>query len=528
MKLNNLLVSLEPWLGLDAPVAEVKPTQSVVLTFGTLPVNTAQMPEQAGMEVISCDRELAYVVLAYHKQHEQQVLEELKNKGWTRVDLPDVKGAPSQAKGEIKNRLDEISREREEITNEALALIKYKPELEFLYDYLQIQKDRWAFWENSGETDKTFYVEGWVPETKTEQLKTALNDAAPLSYIVLTDADEDDDVPTVLQNPKIVEPFELITELYSLPGKNDIDPNIFMAPFFFVFFGMMVSDAGYGLILALVSGLAMKKIKPKGLAKKLLGLLFLGGVSTFFWGAVFGGWFGDIIKIKPLWMNPLNDPMKLLIFSFVLGIIQIYTGLFLKGYKKIRDGNAMDALLDQGLWLVFLTGFVMFALPGMGQLAKVVVIAGAAGLVLTQGRHQKSPISKLTSGLLSLYDVTGYLSDVLSYSRVLALGLATGVIATVINTMAKLIGVNIIGYVFMVILLIGGHIFNVAINALGAYVHSSRLQYVEFFSKFYEGGGRAFKPFKVKTSYIELSSKDLSSAEQIKYHSKMPTAVSNN
>jgi V/A-type H+-transporting ATPase subunit I len=203
-------------------------------------------------------------------------------------------------------------------------------------------------------------------------------------------------------------------------------------------------------------------------------------------------------------MNPLDDPIRLLIFSFILGIIQIYTGLCLQAYKNIRDGNTTAALFDQGMWMIFLAGCIMFALPGMAQVAKIVAIAGAIGLVLTQGRHQRNPVLKLGSGILSLYDATGFLSDVLSYSRVLALGLATGVIATVINTMGELIGVNFIGYIFMIILLIGGHLFNIAINALGAYVHSSRLQYVEFFSKFYEGGGRAFQPFKINTKYINL------------------------
>lgn len=277
-----------------------------------------------------------------------------------------------------------------------------------------------------------------------------------------------------------------------------------MAPFFFIFFGMMVSDAGYGILLALASFLAIKKIKPKGMAKKLLELLLLGGISTLIWGAIFGGWFGGLIPLPPIWINPIEDPMSLLVFSFILGLIQIYTGLILKAYINIKDGDLLSALFDQGFWLVLLTGCIMFALPGTAQAAKIVAIVGAVGLILTQGRTQKNPIQKLLSGVMSLYDITGYLSDVLSYSRVLALGLATGVIGTVINTMAELVGVNIIGYIAMVLILVIGHVFNIAINALGAYVHSSRLQYVEFFSKFYEGGGRAFNPFRINTRYINL------------------------
>lgn len=160
--------------------------------------------------------------------------------------------------------------------------------------------------------------------------------------------------------------------------------------------------------------------------------------------------------------------------------------------------------MDQGLWLVLLTGLVMMAFPNLAGIAKYVTAAGAIGLVLTQGRSQKNILKKFMSGLLSLYNVTSYLSDVLSYSRLLALGLATGVIATVINTMARMLGVNIFGYIAMLLVLIGGHLFNVAVNALGAYVHSSRLQYIEFFGKFYEGGGKPFQPLRIDTKYVDL------------------------
>jgi V/A-type H+-transporting ATPase subunit I len=190
--------------------------------------------------------------------------------------------------------------------------------------------------------------------------------------------------------------------------------------------------------------------------------------------------------------------------SFGLGLIQIYTGIILSAYKNIRKGKIVDAFMDEGLWLVLLTGLVMMAFPNLAGIAKYVTAAGAIGLVLTQGRSQKNILKKFMSGLLSLYNVTSYLSDVLSYSRLLALGLATGVIATVINTMARMLGVNIFGYIAMLLVLIGGHLFNVAVNALGAYVHSSRLQYIEFFGKFYEGGGKPFQPLRIDTKYVDL------------------------
>jgi V/A-type H+-transporting ATPase subunit I len=187
-----------------------------------------------------------------------------------------------------------------------------------------------------------------------------------------------------------------------------------------------------------------------------------------------------------------------------MGLVQIYAGIILSAYKNIREGHVADAIMDQGFWLVLLTGLLMFAMPELATVGKYMAIVGAVGLILTQGRAQKSIIKKFTSGVLSLYDITGYLSDVLSYSRLLALGLTTGVIATVINTMAKTVSGSIIGYIVMALIIIGGHVFNLAINVLGAFVHSSRLQYIEFFGKFYDSGGRAFDPLKVKTTYVEL------------------------
>lgn len=512
MKLHNTITALLPWQELDVDIQDINDTEKAAVQVGSFPTKNLEMVNkllkekapESSLQQVSVERELTNVLLAYHKDRNNEVSEILKDFGWSKVELPKLQGSPRECIKKAEKRISEIETEQQQIIEEAKTLLRHKPELEIAYDYYTILKQRKDVFENTGKTNHSFYLEGWVSEQDMETVKSKLEKAVDGISISFRDPKDDEDVPTVVKNPKLVEPYELITELYSMPSRRDIDPNIFMAPFFFVFFGMMVSDAGYGIVMAVLAAVAMKMIKPKGMAKKLFGLIFLGGVSTFIWGAVFGGWFGDLIKLPPIWINPLSDPIRLLIFSFVLGIIQIYTGLFLQAYKNIRDGNTLNAIFDQGFWMVFLAGFILFAFPGMAQVAKTVVIVGAVGLVLTQGRHQKNPIMKVASGVLSLYDVTGYLSDVLSYSRVLALGLATGVIATVINTMGRLIGVNWLGYIFMAILLIGGHLFNIAINALGAYVHSSRLQYVEFFSKFYEGGGRAMLPFKINTKYTNL------------------------
>lgn len=516
MKLASTVDILKPWEGLDIPLQELKPTRKVAVYVGTLPTGSVdqvkaslgeKVPESS-LEVISTDRELSNVLLVYLKSVEQEVSEIRKENSWSRVELPPVEGTPSQVIDRALKKQKEFEAARQRIADRAVELSESREQLEVVYDYYNMLLSRMDVESTTGNTSKTFYMEGWVTASDAGEIEKAVLDRVPESYITFSDPKEEDDVPVVLKNPGVVEPFEMITDLYSLPGKNDFDPNVLVSIFYFIFFGMMISDAGYGIVLTLLGFWALKAIKPSGMAKKLFGLIALGGISTVFWGAMFGGWFGDLLPARPIWMNPLEDPMSLLIFSFILGVIQIYVGLGAAAYKNIKAGKVLDAVFDQGLWALFLAGLIMFVLPPLAGIAKVLSVAGAVGLVLTQGRNKKNIIGKLSSGLLSLYDVTGYLSDVLSYSRILALGLATGVIATVVNTMAKMLGFNIIGYVLMVVALLVGHVFNIAINALGAYVHSSRLQYVEFFGKFYEGGGRAFNPFVVKTKYTNLMSEE--------------------
>ncbi len=512
MKLNNIIEVLKPWEGLDIPIEEIKATDTVRIYTGTLSADGVEgvkdrleeTAPESHLEIVSTDSESAHVLLVYHKSLEEKISDILKESSWSKEDLPREEGTAAEVIARAKEQIAGFDRIRQEIADKAVSLSGIRQKMEFLYDYYNALAERKSVVAATGETARTFYMEGWIPETGMEKVKMAILRDIPEACIAFSDPGEDDDVPVVVDNPKIVRPYEMITDLYSPPGKKDIDPNILVAPFFFIFFGMMISDAGYGIVLALIGFWALKTMKPEGTMKKLFGLVALGGISTLFWGAMFGGWFGDLIKIPALWINPLKDPMILLMFSFVLGIIQIYVGLGAMAYRNIKAGKIMDAVFDQGFWYLLLTGLIMFAFPAAAGPAKILSLAGAAGLVLTQGRTKKNILGKVSSGILSLYGVTGYLSDVLSYSRILALGLATGVIGIVVNTMAKMLGFNIIGYLLMVVVLIVGHIFNIAINALGAYVHSSRLQYVEFFSKFYDGGGRTFSPFRLKTKYTKL------------------------
>ena len=301
----------------------------------------------------------------------------------------------------------------------------------------------------------------------------------------------------------------------------------------------MLSDAAYGVIVAVVCGIRVWKfprISP-GMWKSQK--LFLRcGLSTIVRGVRFGGYFGNIVdivtekftgtKITPpaLWFIPLNEPMKLLLYSLLFGVIHLFTGLAIKGYLCIKDRKYMDFFCDVVLWFMLLIGLILMLLPSelfasiaqmeivfpgwLNTLAKGLAVIGAAGIVLMSGRGNKNPALRLALGAYDLYNITGWLSDVLSYSRLLALGLATGVIASVINQMGSMLPNNVIGIIFFILIFIVGHSMNLAINLLGAYVHTNRLQFVEFFGKFYEGGGRPFHPFRENTKYAEIKEETLS------------------
>ena len=327
--------------------------------------------------------------------------------------------------------------------------------------------------------------------------------------------------------------MEGIVESYGLPHAGEIDPTTIMSFFYVFFFGMMLSDAAYGAVVAIVCAILVKKYPrmSQSMAKSLK-LFFYCGVSTLVWGVLFGGYFGNIVDIvsekffghtvtvPALWFVPLNDPMKLLVYSLLFGTIHLFVGLGIKGYLCLKDGKVVDFICDVVLWFVMLIGLILMLLPSdifasiaqttivfpaaLNTAAKVMAAGGAIGIVLMSGRANKNPALRLALGAYDLYNVTGWLSDALSYSRLLALGLATGVIASVINQMGAMLPNNVIGVILFIVIFIVGHVLNLAINLLGAYVHTNRLQFVEFFGKFYEGGGKAFEPFKENTKYIDV------------------------
>ena len=313
--------------------------------------------------------------------------------------------------------------------------------------------------------------------------------------------------------------------MYAAPGAGDLDPTPVLAFFFYFFFGMMFSDAGYGLLMVIATGLAVKLFKPDKRMRNNLKLFQYCGISTTLWGLVFGSIFGDApaalynmftgssVTMAELLPWPTLDPQKqalpLMIISIAFGLIHILVGMGCKFIVCFRQKDYAGAFFDTGLWMLMLIGFAVLAAgialsPVMMTVGAVIAIASAVGLVLTQGRSKKGIVGKAVGGLASLYSITSYISDLLSYSRLLALGLTTGVMAQVFNMLATMMGTNVLGIVFLIVIFLLGHAINIGLNALGSYVHTMRLQYVEMFSKFYEGGGKEFKPFSLNSKYIKI------------------------
>ena len=298
----------------------------------------------------------------------------------------------------------------------------------------------------------------------------------------------------------------MVTEMYSLPDYRNVDPNPLIAPFFCIFFGMMFNDLGYGLVFIILSLIVQKKFKLTGGTKNMIRLVLECGVTTAIFGIITGSFFGDAIPVVakllgkevtiPSLLNPLADPMSVLILSLVLGVIQILFGMGVKAYILIRDGKPLDALFDVGSWWLLFAGIAVGALRGFWWIA----IAGVAALVLTQGRAKPTIPGKIVGGIASLYDITSYFSDILSYSRLMALMLAGGIVASIVNVLGSLFGSVILFIPIFVI----GHVFNIGINVIGTYVHAARLQYLEFFGKFYVDGGKPFRPLDRKTKYFEI------------------------
>ncbi|MCJ7806422.1 MAG: V-type ATP synthase subunit I [Clostridia bacterium] len=509
---NNLIEELTPWVALDLPLEQIRNGSFVSMDLYTvIPENiatlTGSLEENLSahhLEVIFTDKEFVYFFFTGLVAELETVQNLFKEKAVTRSAFTALTGTAAENIESLHQKLESVIEERAAVLKEIELLLEHRPMLMACHDHMDNELMKHEAVSNLARTENSFLLEGWVPVPVLDDLEMTIAEKTDTAVLAVRDPRPGEDVPVLLHNSGPIEAYEVVTKLYSTPRKSEIDPTPFMAPFFFVFFGICLSDAGYGVILALLALFVSRKLKLAGMGKQLLNLLFLGGLSAIFFGVLLGSYFGDLIGLPALWFDPLEDPMRMLFYCFGIGLIHVYFGMALQAYRNFKAGHLLSAIFDQGFWFIFLNGLILLLLPEFSAFGRLLAIGGAAGLILTQGRTQQGIVKKFMSGLLSLYNITGYLSDVLSYSRLLALGLATGVIASAINSMGGMVAGGFVGTAIMVIVLFGGHLFNIVISTLGSYVHTSRLQYIEFFGKFFEGGGQAFNPFTVKTSYVDV------------------------
>ena len=526
---NRLVQSMKPWEALDIMMAS-KRTLTSRIFIGTFNKNLTaekitelikvQAPEteDVAVEVVSSEKLLTCAVIVCHSSSADVLSKALESIGFI-FNENNSPALPRKIIEDTEKEIVQLETEASILKKKISEYVKNYDDIRFLYDHLTAQIDKYSAIELAATTESVFFISGYVPQREAEELRFAVENKYN-GYFNVSEPDyENPDVPVLLENGSFASGVEGITEMYSPVSNKDVDPNPVMAFFYYAFFGLMLSDAGYGILMVLFAIFADKKLKASGGFKKTVNLAFYSGISSIIFGALFGGWFGDLIPVVctnflgmenppqlALWLDPVTNSIKLLVYCLGFGILHLFAGLLLNAYKLIKSKNYTAAVFDTVPVMIFVCGFAVFGADFLVEVPEAIksignkmLIVGAAAIVLTAGRSAKNIIGKFGAGLYALYNTaSGYLGDILSYSRLLALGLVTGVIASSINLMATMPKNP---FLFVLIFIIG-HTINIAINLIGTYVHTNRLQYVEFFSKFYEGEGTVFTPFRLNTKHF--------------------------
>lgn len=542
LKLQNQMEALVPWLGLTVPVS-FSGTRKTSVLIGTV-AGASSLEEIYGLiakfapevdavdvQVISTDKDYTYLAVVCLTKDVQTVEEALRAGGFAKPASA-VNKVPAEYKAELQAEMDASVQATENLEKEIAEYAGSRQDLRLVSDYYRIRAEKYEVLGQLPQTANTFALSGYVPAYQAEKVIREFSEKFD-AVVETEEIKEEEEPPILLKNNRFSESVEGVLASFGLPGKGEMDPTFFTSIFYVFLFGLMLSDAAYGFIVSLACGIVLLKCpRMEKNMRKSIQLFFWCGLSTLVWGILFGGYFGDVIdvasetffghkvSIPALWFVPLNEPMRMLLYSMLFGVIHLFTGLALKGYICIRDKKYLDFVCDCVLWFLLLLGLLGMLIPSdlfagiAGQKivfpaavsagAKWFAIIGALGILFMSGRANKNFGVRIALGAYDLYNITGWLSDVLSYSRLLALGLATGVIASVVNQMASMGGKSVFGVIIFILVFLVGHIFNIGINLLGAYVHTCRLQYVEFFGKFYDGGGRAFHPFNLKTKYVDI------------------------
>ena len=514
-KNEALRATLAPWLTVDAPLGGAD--GALALFFGTVGLNVTDDALKALADSLdglltwqqaSSDRSLRYLLVMCHGSVKERALSALRDLGFSTVSFRGMTGTAKENDKALAENLAALEKERQEIEQRIAGLGGKREALLEASDRAAIALRREEAKSRLVGTDKVFLLEGWLPADRCAALEKALE---PFTCAIETREPTEDEYPQVpvqLKNNKLTRPLNMVTEMYSLPAYGTLDPNPLMAPFFILFYGIMMADMGYGLLMMIASVIISKKYRPKGTSGELFSLLGLCGISTFIMGALTGGFFGDFLTqlvaivspgtvfALPKLFDPLDDLTMILIGSMALGMVQIVTGMAISLIEKCKRKKFLDAFFEEITWW---TVFIGIALLALGKGAAVLYVGCA--LVLLGPIVQGKGWGKLTGVFGSLYNhVTGYFGDILSYTRLMALMLAGSVIAQVFNMLAAMPG-NVIAFIIISML---GNAMNFGLNLLGCYVHDLRLQCLEFFNKFYVDGGKPFRPMTLDTEYVDL------------------------
>lgn len=514
-KNEALRATLAPWLTVDAPLGGADGALAVF--FGTVGLNVTDDALKALADSLdglltwqqaSSDRSLRYLLVMCHGSVKERALRALRDLGFSTVSFRGMTGTAKENDKALAENLAALEKERQEIEQRIAGLGGKREALLEASDRAAIALRREEAKSRLVGTDKVFLLEGWLPADHCAALEKALE---PFTCAIETREPTEDEYPQVpvqLKNNKLTRPLNMVTEMYSLPAYGTLDPNPLMAPFFILFYGIMMADMGYGLLMMIASVIISKKYRPKGTSGELFSLLGLCGISTFIMGALTGGFFGDFLTqlvaivspgtvfALPKLFDPLDDLTMILIGSMALGMVQIVTGMAISLIEKCKRKKFLDAFFEEITWWIVFIGIALLAL-GKGA---AVLYVGCA-LVLLGPIVQGKGWGKLTGVFGSLYNhVTGYFGDILSYTRLMALMLAGSVIAQVFNMLAAMPG-NVIAFIIISML---GNAMNFGLNLLGCYVHDLRLQCLEFFNKFYVDGGKPFRPMTLDTEYVDL------------------------
>ena len=513
-RLQAQLQQAEPWLSFDITPTRMKASKYAKVFLGTISTQnveeitafiTGKPVEQFTISTMREDTGMAYIV---HESVCDEMEQKLAQVGFTNEALAfcKVDETPKAAKARFEQQVCLLEKEGVQIEKQLQKLAEVLPQLKILHDELSIKMVRASTATKSIETASAFFLNGWIPENLAEKAKAKLTKISPTCSIELRDPEDNEEPPVSLENDRFSTPFESVVEGFALPAYRGFDPTAIMAPFYACLFGMMLSDAGYGLLMALLIPVFIKVKKIKLENAKLMYVLKWGGVATVIWGVIYNTFFGFNLLPKNLWLlDPVSNSMVVMGVCLAVGALHVFVGLGIAAYVNIKRGDLVSAISDQFSWALLLSGLGLLIVPPLATVGTVMAILGAGIILVMAGRENKNPFSRLISGLGALYGITSWVSDLLSYMRLFGMGLATGVVGMVFNILIGMVWENgPIGVIFGIILFIACHGFNLGINALGAYVHSCRLQYIEFFGKFYEEGGKPFTPLTTKTKYVSI------------------------